>query len=102
MRPAAVLVTLVAILGAKSLLAAPEASHEETTATSASPEVRRSLVKIFASSRLPDLFRPWSKLEPREVIGSGVVISDGRILTSNHVATGLSEDPSGCTRIRLA
>ena len=87
MRPAAVLVTLVAILGAKSLLAAPEASHEETTATSASPEVRRSLVKIFASSRLPDLFRPWSKLEPREVIGSGVVISDGRILTSNHVVS---------------
>jgi S1-C subfamily serine protease len=75
-----------------------EAPHDEATGVSASPQIRQSLVKVLVTSRFPDLFRPWSKQEPREVIGSGVVISGSRILTTNHVvnyASRILVEPDG-------
>lgn len=51
----------------------------------ASTELRKSLVKIFTTSREPDLARPWTKRQPQEASGSGVVIDGKRILTNNHV-----------------
>ena len=47
----------------------------------------RSLVKVYATKRLPDLARPWSKQPSAEVTGSGMVIAGRRILTSNHVVS---------------
>ena len=44
-----------------------------------------SVVKIFSTNRLPDLFRPWTKSPPQEVSGTGVVIDGKRILTNAHV-----------------
>lgn len=48
-------------------------------------EIRKSLVKVFTTMREPDLARPWTKQQPREATGSGVVIDGKRILTNNHV-----------------
>lgn len=49
------------------------------------PEIRKSVVKIFTTSREPDLARPYKKQDPEESSGSGVVIDGKRILTNNHV-----------------
>lgn len=48
-------------------------------------ELRKSVVKIFTTSRGPDLARPFKKQDPQDSSGSGVVIEGGRILTNNHV-----------------
>ena len=59
--------------------AAPGAS-----ATDDANPVENSVVKIFATERLPDFFKPWSKQSPREITASGIVISGDRILTNAH------------------
>ncbi len=51
----------------------------------ADDDIQNSVVKIFSTQRLPDVFRPWSKQAPTEVSGSGVVIAGHRILTNAHV-----------------
>lgn len=48
-------------------------------------KVRQSLVKIFTTIREPNLVQPWTKRQPEEASGSGVVIDGKRILTNNHV-----------------
>lgn len=53
--------------------------------------VERSVVKIFATVRPPDPIRPWSKAQPREVSGSGVVIDGHRILTNAHIVAYASQ-----------
>jgi S1-C subfamily serine protease len=45
----------------------------------------RSVVKVFATKKLPDLSNPWTKQAPQEVYGSGVIINDKQILTNSHV-----------------
>ncbi len=47
--------------------------------------VQNSVVKVFATVRMPDLFKPWSKQSPQEISGSGVVIEGKRILTNAHM-----------------
>ncbi len=42
-------------------------------------------MKVFATMRYPDPFRPWTKQAPSEVTASGVVIEGRRILTNAHV-----------------
>lgn len=69
----------------------PEAVKPDTaTAVPASADtnfdaVANSVVKIFSTTRYPDLFRPWEKSSPSEVTGSGVVIEGKRILSNAHV-----------------
>jgi S1-C subfamily serine protease len=48
-------------------------------------KVRKSVVKITASLRRPDLFRPWTKAPAQDATGSGVVIAGKRILTNAHM-----------------
>jgi S1-C subfamily serine protease len=55
------------------------------------PKVRKSVVKITASIRSADYFRPWTKNSPQEVTGSGVVITGNRILTNSHVVNAASQ-----------
>jgi len=47
--------------------------------------VRKSVVKITASLRPPNVFRPWAKTSPQDVTGSGVVIDGKQILTNAHM-----------------
>src|SRR5271163_3166163 len=44
-----------------------------------------SVVKVFTQMRLPHPVRPWTKQNPVEVMGSGVVIEGKRILTNAHL-----------------
>ena len=53
--------------------------------------VENSVVKIFATSRYPDPYKPWTKQAPQEATGSGVVIEGKRILTNAHVALYASQ-----------
>ncbi|HWP57992.1 MAG TPA: trypsin-like peptidase domain-containing protein [Candidatus Acidoferrales bacterium] len=51
----------------------------------AEDEVRNLVVKIHATRRAPDLLKPWTKLSPVSVSGTGVVIEGEVILTNAHV-----------------
>jgi S1-C subfamily serine protease len=54
------------------------AAAPENTGGGGAPE--NSVVKIFASIRYPDLYKPWAKQAAVEVVGAGVVIEGKRIL----------------------
>jgi S1-C subfamily serine protease len=47
--------------------------------------VENAVVKVFSTTRNPDLSRPWTRQAPADVTGSGVVIDGHRILTNAHV-----------------
>ena len=55
------------------------------------PKVRKSVVKIFATLRRPDVFRPWSKENQQDATGSGVVLAGKRILTNAHLVNHSSQ-----------
>ena len=55
------------------------------------PNVRQAVVKIHATIRPPDLYRPWMKSTPQEITGSGVVITGKRILTNAHMVNHASQ-----------
>jgi S1-C subfamily serine protease len=55
------------------------------------PAIENSVVKVFATMRYPDPFKPWSKQAPSEVTASGVVIEGKRILTNAHVVLYASQ-----------
>src|SRR5205085_6413803 len=50
-----------------------------------------SVVKVYASVRGPDLYRPWNKQNAFESAGSGAVIEGKQILTNAHVDLYASE-----------
>ena len=60
-------------------------------AATPSKAVENSVVKIFATLRLPDPSKPWTKKEPSEITASGAVIRGKRILTNAHVVQYASE-----------
>jgi S1-C subfamily serine protease len=47
--------------------------------------VENSVVKVFSTARYPDVWKPWTKLAPNEISGSGVVIEGKRILSNAHM-----------------
>ena len=53
--------------------------------------VANSVVKVFATVRYPDFYRPWAKASPSDITGSGVVIEGKRILTCAHVVLYASQ-----------
>ncbi len=69
-------------------LAVP-ASAIVSEATSAA--VENSVVKVFATMRRPDLYRPWTKQAPTEVSGTGIIIEGKRILTNAHIVLYASQ-----------
>lgn len=69
----------------------PTAAPDPKTPVVAAPSLENSVVKIFSTSRLPDLYKPWTKQAPREATGTGVVIEGKRILTNAHVVLYASQ-----------
>jgi S1-C subfamily serine protease len=65
-------------------------SDSSVVATNAS-SIENSVVKIFATVRLPNPYQPWTKISPSDQTGSGVVIEGKRILTNAHVVEYASE-----------
>ncbi len=51
----------------------------------AAQELESAVVKLHTTRRNPDFLQPWTKRAPEELSGSGVLLSDGRILTNAHV-----------------
>jgi S1-C subfamily serine protease len=49
------------------------------------------VVKVFATMRYPDPFKPWTKQAPTDITASGVVIEGKRILTNAHVVMYASQ-----------
>ncbi|MDR3673020.1 MAG: trypsin-like peptidase domain-containing protein [Holophaga sp.] len=47
--------------------------------------VENAVVKIFSTLRNPDPVKPWSRQEPLEISGSGVIVQGRRILTNAHM-----------------
>ena len=58
---------------------------------SAQDTIRDLVVKIHATHHSPDLLRPWTRMSPQQVKGSGVVIDGRRILTNAHVVKYASQ-----------
>jgi S1-C subfamily serine protease len=56
-----------------------------------SDAVANAVVKVFASTRYPDPYKPWTKRSPSEVTGSGVVLPGKRILSNAHVVLYASQ-----------
>jgi S1-C subfamily serine protease len=54
-------------------------------------KVRKSVVKIHASVRQLDPFRPWSRGTSSDATGSGVVIAGKRILTNAHMVNNANQ-----------
>src|SRR5262249_8242548 len=52
---------------------------------------RKSVVKILATVRRPDVYRPWTKSGSQELTGSGVVIAGRRILPNAHMVNYASQ-----------
>ena len=73
---------IVSIVGLVSWVTA---SADQTSESTRENIIRESVVKISATLRYPDILRPWTKQSPREVSGTGVVISGKRILTNAHM-----------------
>ena len=48
-------------------------------------KIRDLVVRIHVVQHTPDVLRPWTKNNPQQVKGSGVVIEGKRILTNAHV-----------------
>ena len=78
-------------LAASSLIANAQDTVKEVMPSTPAPapaipaNLENSVVKVFATLRRPDPYKPWSKAAPAEVTGSGVVIEGNRILTNAHV-----------------
>jgi S1-C subfamily serine protease len=53
--------------------------------------VRESVVKVSATMRNAEPFKPWSKSSPHDASGTGVVIEGKRILTNAHVVLYASQ-----------
>ena len=50
-----------------------------------------SVVRVFATLRLPNPVRPWAKQNPVEVFGTGVVLDGKHVLTNAHIVLYASE-----------
>ena len=50
-----------------------------------------AVVKVFATLRMPDPYRPWAKQAPQDITASGVVIEGHRILTNAHAVLYASQ-----------
>jgi S1-C subfamily serine protease len=50
-----------------------------------------AVVKVFATLRLPDPYRPWTKQAPQDITASGVVLEGHRILTNAHAVLYASQ-----------
>jgi S1-C subfamily serine protease len=74
----------------------PDDKSEPAKTVAAPPEqvsnvVENSVVKIFATVRYPDYYKPWTKQAPSELTASGVVIEGKRILSNAHVVLYASQ-----------
>lgn len=94
--PALTLLLPLAGLGGPPLMGAGDSVSPVFTSASAEMTARppgdgqpdvigNSVVKVISTVRYPMLMRPWTRRDPTEISGSGMVIDGHRILTNAHV-----------------
>jgi len=81
----AIIATVILIFGAMAPFPPAYGLDGSSPNPTADSKIENAVVKIFATNRYPDVFKPWTKQAPQEVTGSGVVIEGKRILTNAHV-----------------
>lgn len=82
-RSAAFVLLAVALAAARASAQALPAPRAASPAPDA--RVEDAVVQVFATIAYPDATRPWTKLPPHDVSGSGVIIAGHRILTNAHL-----------------
>ncbi|HKC12111.1 MAG TPA: trypsin-like peptidase domain-containing protein [Vicinamibacteria bacterium] len=87
----AILLLAAAAAGLGSALAETGQESPPAGTAEAGTRVENAVVRVFATVRDPDVFKPWAKQTPREIVGSGVVIDGKRILTNAHVVRYASQ-----------
>jgi S1-C subfamily serine protease len=80
-----------ATLGLLAWLAPPLAGAADEAAPAIPTNLGNAVVKVFATLRLPDPYRPWTKQAPSDISASGVVIEGHRILTNAHAVLYASQ-----------
>lgn len=63
----------------------PPAVTDRSPSDEVGKRIEDAVVQVFSTVRYPDPFKPWTKQEPHEISGTGVVIEGTRILTNAHV-----------------
>ena len=84
-------VFILVLIGVQVPTTAAERTAPSLSRGSGSNTVENSVVKIFATARYPDFYKPWTKQAPSEVTGSGVVMEGKRILSNAHVVQYASQ-----------
>ncbi|MFI5305888.1 MAG: trypsin-like peptidase domain-containing protein [Polyangiales bacterium] len=74
-----------------SLLGRGASASAQAAPAAGAGRIESSVVKVFSTVRAPDPFKPWTKHQPSEVSGSGVIIEGKRILTNAHVVLYASQ-----------
>jgi S1-C subfamily serine protease len=74
------------------LNAAAQPANTNTSATTTNTSgVENSVVKIFSTMRYPNPYQPWTKGQPSDATGTGVIIKGKRILTNAHMVNYASQ-----------
>ena len=81
----AIITTVILIFGAMAPFTLVYGLDGSSPNPTADFKIEKAVVKIFATKRNPDPYKPWTKHAPQESSGSGVVIEGRRILTNAHV-----------------
>ncbi len=84
-------VILLALLAFPSVAARADEPAKAPATEAKAGAVENSVVKVFATMRYPDAYKPWAKQAPSEATGTGVIIEGKRILTNAHVVLYASQ-----------
>src|SRR5665213_864626 len=79
---------LICGLGAATLVRAADTAEVSAPIPA---NLGNAVVKVFATLRMPDPYRPWAKQAPQDITASGVVIEGHRILTNAHAVLYASQ-----------
>jgi S1-C subfamily serine protease len=90
--PARLPLLLIAALVAGTAGVRTARAADDTQSSAPIPaNLGNAVVKVFATLRLPDPYRPWTKQAPQDITASGVVIEGHRILTNAHAVLYASQ-----------
>ena len=82
---------IAAVVAGTAGVPSARAADDAGTAAPIPPNLGNAVVKVFATLRLPDPYKPWTKQAPQDITASGVVIEGHRILTNAHAVLYASQ-----------
>ena len=85
------LLLIVALVAGTAGVRTARAADDTQSSAPIPTNLGNAVVKVFATLRMPDPYRPWAKQAPQDITASGVVIEGHRILTNAHAVLYSSE-----------